>query len=173
MGCAIRIVFRFRTPFWEELKAVDGQSRATSLGFLAVPQADLPVWWTLFPLRAPLLTAWVGGPRAAALAEFGRDELFSCALAGLSRELGISRARIDSLLTDVWYHDWQHDPLARGAYSYGVVGGGDAPGTLAQPLAGTLFLAGEHTVTDGRSGTVHGALASGQRAAKAVLNHLS
>jgi monoamine oxidase len=33
----------------------------------------------------------------------------------------------------------------------------------------TLFFAGEATQSDGRNATVHGAIASGQRAAKQVL----
>ena len=68
-----------------------------------------------------------------------------------------------------WMHDWVHDPFTRGAYSYSMVGGLDAPAALARPLAGTLFFAGEATDTEGATGTVHGAIASGQRAARQLL----
>ena len=65
-------------------------------------------------------------------------------------------------------HDWQADPFARGGYSYVKVGGTGAREELAAPLEETLFFAGEATDTE-QSGTVGGALASGQRAAREVL----
>jgi monoamine oxidase len=40
---------------------------------------------------------------------------------------------------------------------------------LAEPVAGTLFFAGEATDTTGQEGTVHGALATGLRAARELL----
>jgi monoamine oxidase len=72
------------------------------------------------------------------------------------------RSQVDA----AWMHDWVHDPFSRGAYSYQMVGGTDAPNVLARPLAGTLFFAGEATDTGGATGTVHGAIASGRRAAR-------
>jgi monoamine oxidase len=49
------------------------------------------------------------------------------------------------------------------------VGGLDAPRALAEPVRGTLFFAGEATDTSSHNGTVHGAIASGRRAAREVL----
>jgi monoamine oxidase len=66
-------------------------------------------------------------------------------------------------------HDCQSDPFARGAYSYAGVGGRGAGTELAVPVDSTLFFAGEATQSDGRNATVHGAISSGQRAAKQVL----
>ena len=40
---------------------------------------------------------------------------------------------------------------------------------LAQPVEDTLFFAGEATDTSGHTGTVHGALATGERAAQLIL----
>ena len=71
-----------------------------------------------------------------------------------------------------WMHDWEHDPFTRGAYSYQMVGGVDAPGALAKPLRGTLFFAGEAADPEGRTGTVHGAIATGRRAAEEVQRSL-
>jgi monoamine oxidase len=69
-----------------------------------------------------------------------------------------------------WHvHDWQADPFARGSFSYMAVDGGEAQAKLAEPLAGTLFFAGEATVSDGNQATVQGAIASGRRAASEVL----
>jgi monoamine oxidase len=45
----------------------------------------------------------------------------------------------------------------------------EASAVLARPLAGTMFFAGEATDTDGATGTVHGAIARGRRAARQVM----
>lgn len=64
------------------------------------------------------------------------------------------------------HHDWSSDPFARGAYSYALVGGARAAAALARPAGKTLFFAGEHTMPSPENGTVEGAIASGERAAK-------
>ena len=76
---------------------------------------------------------------------------------------------VDAQLRGAYTYDWSRDPFARGAYSYALVGGGDARAALAAPCDGTLFWAGEATHATGASGTVHGALASGYRAAAELL----
>jgi monoamine oxidase len=68
-----------------------------------------------------------------------------------------------------YLHDWQNDPFACGAYSYLVAGGGNARQRLARTLESTLFFAGEAAETGGESGTVAGALESGQRAVEQLL----
>lgn len=68
--------------------------------------------------------------------------------------------------------DWARDPFARGAYSWIPAGALDAPTALAAPVADRLFFAGEATDAGGDSGTVHGALASGLRAADEILARL-
>ena len=49
----------------------------------------------------------------------------------------------------------------------------DAVRTLAAPIEDTLFFAGEATNTDGHTGTVHGAIATGRRAAREILEGLA
>jgi monoamine oxidase len=41
---------------------------------------------------------------------------------------------------------------------------------MTVPVEGLLFFAGEHTDVEGHWGTVHGALASGERAARQLLS---
>jgi monoamine oxidase len=63
-----------------------------------------------------------------------------------------------------WHtHDWQRDPLIRGAYSYTPADAVGASDVSAQPVEDTLYFAGEHTDTTGHWGTVHAALRSGLR----------
>ncbi|MEO8880276.1 MAG: FAD-dependent oxidoreductase [Gemmatimonadaceae bacterium] len=66
----------------------------------------------------------------------------------------------------------REDPFSRGAYSYPLVGGSKAGATLARPIRGTLYVAGEATIEEAESGTVHGAMRSGHRAAKQLARQL-
>ena len=86
--------------------------------------------------------------------------------------LGVARTRIEDLLLDFYTHDWTADPFTRGAYSYLPVGGLQAQAELARPVAATIFFAGEATSTEGHIGTVHGALMTGARAARELLDAL-
>jgi monoamine oxidase len=88
------------------------------------------------------------------------------ALAGLLDEpAGTLEAQLEG-----WFrHDWDADPYARGAYSYVPAGAMDARAALAAPVEGTLFFAGEATDLQGHAATVHGAIASGRRAAAEIL----
>mgnify|MGYP003793744169 CR=1 FL=1 len=102
----------------------------------------------------------------------GGDRGWRAMCPALGRQLQISPRRMRSLVEAVWMHDWEHDPFARGAYSYQVVDGADAPDALARPIRRTLFFAGEASDAAGATGTVHGAIASGRRAAAQVLRAL-
>ena len=116
-------------------------------------------------MRAPLLTAWAGGPKAARLTGRPARQLVKEAL-GTVRSVFDENPEIESQLVCALVQDWQDDPHARGAYSYVTVGGQGVRGRLAAPLADTLYFAGEATDTEGEAGTVAGALASGYRAAR-------
>ena len=169
-GHVARLVLRFRSRFWEQgvPNLADGCD-PRELAFFHAPNEDVPVWWTLRALRAPLLVGWAGGPAASALLARSHDERVDVALASLGRTLGIDIERLRGELLSAHQHDWTRDPFSRGAYSFVRVGGVQAPAALAAPLDDTLFFAGEHTQANGDWASVHGALASGQRAAREVL----
>jgi monoamine oxidase len=163
-GPVLKVVMRFRSAFWE--RAADGQ--AYNAAFFHHPEAPFPTFWTALPLRIPVLTAWAGGPRAARLS--GRDpaQIVQQVIASLEMLFGPA-APVHAQLEAAHLHDWLPDPFARGAYSYVAVGGGRAREQLAEPLDDTLFFAGEATDTGGESGTVTGALQTGERAAQQLL----
>jgi len=163
-GPVVKLGLRFRRPFWEVL---DG-SRYHDASFFHVPEAAFPTFWTCKPLRAPLLTAWVGGPRATRISGLSAEELTHHALESLLSLFG-NRSAGEIELEAVYAHNWQTDPFARGAYSYVTVGGDSARRTLAAPVEDTLFFAGEATDTTGEAATVTGALLSGLRAAREVI----
>lgn len=165
MGPVVKVILRFRTSWWETLgDEFRGGAFFTDL------DADFPSFWTQLPLHAPVLTGWAGGPRAARLAGQSREQLVRKALAALR---GIFRPPHDITeeVEEAFAHDWDSDPFACGAYSYVLVGGGGARSELFVPMHSTLFFAGEATSED-ESGTVSGALESGERAAKQALEVL-
>jgi len=164
-GPVTRMVLLFREEFWRK-------GKLANLTFLQGSDPDVPVWWTLAPLRAPMLVAWAGGRRGAALALLSVDERLECVLSAAARAFGIPRRQLARLLVDSWTHNWEDDPFARGAYSYPLVGGSKAGESLAKPVRGTLYIAGEATVEEEASGTVHGAIRSGRRAATQLARHL-
>jgi monoamine oxidase len=169
VGSVVRVAIRFQERFWA---SEAGSEELDTLSFLHTSDPDFPVWWTAYPFRLPLIVAWCGGPRARRLAQLGPAEIQRRAAASLARQLRLSPSRVRRLLSGVWMHDWEHDPFARGAYSYQAVGGANAPARFARPLRGTLFFAGEAADPGGRTGTVHGAIATGRRAAKEALRAL-
>jgi monoamine oxidase len=156
-GPVIRVAMRFHRPFW--------QKRAPGVAFFHSPQAPFPTCWTPLPLRAPLLTAWAGGPKAARLTGSSTRGLVDAALASIESVFGKGPR---ALLAAACAQDWMHDPFSRGGYSYVLVGGMGAREVLAAPLDDTVFFAGEATDSE-EPGTVAAALRSGQRAAREAL----
>jgi monoamine oxidase len=156
-GPVIRVAMRFHRPFWEK--------RAPGVAFFHSPAAPFPTCWTPLPKRAPLLTAWAGGPKAARLTGSSVRKLVDAALASVESIFGRGPR---ALLAAAYVQDWMHDPYSRGAYSYVLVGGMGAREELAAPLDGTVFFAGEATESE-EAGTVAAALRSGVRAAREAL----
>ena len=156
----VNVVVRER--FWEE--------KTRELAFVHAPRRQVTVWWTQHPVQAPLLVGWAGGPAARALTTSGAIE--DVALSELAHVFRMRRARAESLVESIHWHDWSSDPFVRGAYSYVGVGGVSAPRTLARSVARRVFVAGEATDTES-GGTVEAALASGERAARSVLRVLA
>lgn len=174
MGSALRVVLQFHESFWTSERFAK-QRRIDdlhALSFLHGADRDFPTWWTTYPVTAPVVVGWCGGRRVRELSNLTRAAVIERAVDSLARQLGVSRRRLHNQLEHAWTHDWQADPFSRGAYSYQVVGGATAPSLLARPMDRTLFFAGEATDTSGATGTVHGAIASGRRAASQVLRAL-
>ncbi|MBI2297188.1 MAG: FAD-dependent oxidoreductase [Betaproteobacteria bacterium] len=164
-GAVIKVALRFRAAFWEELD----EARYRDASFFHSPEAAFPTFWTALPVRAPLLIAWAGGPKATRLSGAGTRDIIRQAVTSLKSVFG-KQADIEARLEAAYVHDWQRDPFARGAYSYVTVGGAAARKALAAPLRDTLFFAGEATDDEGEAGTVAGALQSGTRAARQLIN---
>jgi monoamine oxidase len=163
MGQVVKLVLRFDHPFWEQ------EGPPGAMLFLYTQDEAFPVCWT-GPNGAPLLTAWAGGPVAEQLASRSEAELVQLATAAIATGLGIESDRVRQRLREHWWHDWQADRFARGAYSYVGVGGTGAHEVLARPVEGTLSFAGEATCGHGLNATMEGAIRSGRRAARQLVS---
>jgi monoamine oxidase len=168
MGSVIRVTLVFRERFWARLRR--GGTTLRDLGFLFSDHRLFPTWWSTLPLWAPVLTGWAAGRRAEELSFRPKATVVRSALSALAELLDLQERRLETLLLSAHTHDWQADRFARGAYSWPVVGGAHASRALAHPLDHTLFFAGEATDVTGHYGTVHGAIASGKRAAQQLLS---
>jgi len=166
MGPVIRVSLCFQEKFWER------DPKMADLSFFFTDDPQFPTWWTANPLPYPILTGWAAGPNAKAHTGKNKDEIVSSAVESLAGIMKIAESELRLQMTASFAHDWQADPFSRGAYSYTAVGGMDAAQALAAPVADALYFAGEATNIDGYTGTVHGAIATGLRAAKELLQSL-
>ena len=174
MGAVVRVVLRLREPFWadERFARRMKSQNVDQLAFLHGDNDDFPVWWTSYPVSAPVLVAWCGGPDARDLGASSEDQITARAVTAFARQFKLTARGARQMVTGAWMHNWVTDPYSRGVYSYIVVDGNGSPAKMARPLKRTLFFAGEATDAEGRTGTVHGAIATGHRAAKQVLRAL-
>lgn len=170
MGHVVKIVFRFREIFWDAVPP--GAIQLPRLSFLFTDDAAMTSWWTTDPLLTPMLVGWLGGPQAEQVARQSDNAIIRQALGALAQVTGMAERDLAAGLMAWHLHNWSADPFARGAYSFGRAGGMLAAAQLSTPFAQTLFFAGEATNTEGHAATVHGALATGYRAAAQVVAHL-
>ncbi len=172
MGEVIRITLRFRERFWDQLPKQPTESCKTleGMNFLFSHDDWFPTWWTTLPHKLPFLVGWAPFHCARRLSGKSEAIVVEQGLKSIHRLLGVPISELEQLLEHADFHDWQSDPFSRGAYSYGKAGESSAQEALAEPIENTLFFAGEATDLTGNNGTVHGAIASGKRAAREILS---
>jgi monoamine oxidase len=159
-GQVFRVVLRFREAFWEAHKEL------ADAGFILSREPVFPTWWSTLSMRSRLLVGWNAGARAEGMKGMSRAEVLRCALDSLGRITGMAA---EAELEGFYFHDWQADAFALGAYSWVPAGGLEARRQLAVPVMDTLYFAGEATDQTGHSATVHGAIASGERVGREIL----
>ena len=144
----IEVLFK-SSPFGTQSHGYDAQN---SFQLYAYGQ-PLPTWWRPTDQAVPRLTGWAGGSHAAALVGKSREAIRDAAVRSLAFALHLRPDDVGAQVQACLFHDWNADPLARGAYTYVGVGGSDAYRTLAEPVGNTLFFAGEATCGGGRNAT--------------------
>ena len=165
-GNVTRLVLRFKVAWWEN------HDHLSDAGFWLSEERFFPTWWNTLPMRTPILTGWSAGPHTDELLGQSKAFVVSRALGDLARISGMAPGDLQEQLESVHFHDWRADPFSRGAYSYVRAGSFRNRAALELPVENTLFFAGEATELNGHGGTVHGARATGHRAARQVLETL-
>jgi monoamine oxidase len=167
MGHACRISLRFTPRFGLSRLPVQAASGA----FFHEATLPFETFWLRADESEVLWTAWAGGPKAQRLAQEPRERRERLALGALANLLDLDIEAVQRQLLGLHHHDFSNDARARGAYSFTRPGGTNAAHELTAPVAGRLLFAGEATDHE-FPGTVAGALASGERAARQALTWL-
>jgi monoamine oxidase len=162
MGHALRVVFRLREPLWRP-------ELLPPAAFVHASGLDFPTLWVGSRPNETQVTAWCGGPRAAALAEVSREARQAAARRSLAKIFGCSVEHVDRVVLGVHDHAFSSDPFTRGAYPY-LLAGSD-PGARVDPESATLFFASDYTDPQ-ELGTVGSAVESAHMAACAAADSL-
>ena len=166
-GQVIKTNFLFEKAFWKE-KERTGSKDLSNLSFLFSEEA-IPTWWTQHPKDFPLLSGWLGGPKAAAFSTLDDDTLFNKGLHSLGAILDRDMISLNQMLTEKHMYNWSVDPYFEGAYSYEVLDGEKHRNEIIQPVEGTLYFAGEGLHSGPEIGTVEAALQSGRSVAQRLI----
>ena|SRR6185312_2517503 len=163
-GNVVKILLRFSRNWWTDHA---GQNLA-DMSFL-FSSAPVPTWWTQHPEPHPVLTGWLAGPRADAVAALSADAVIERALASLGQNFAVSPDWLKGLLVAARAINWGADPFARGAYSYATP---KTPQVLAriERANARVWFSGEAFYGGPEMGTVEAAFASGWRAAQTILS---
>ncbi|KAK7091653.1 uncharacterized protein [Littorina saxatilis] len=160
-----KVVVEFDVPFWPNDHGV----------FIAAAQHEddrgfLQTWLNIHKvLGKPVLVGLLFGDAARRFESLSDEEVKDSVLQKLQSVFGndaVSSKNIVKILRSAW----TSDQWSGGASSYPKVG--NVPklwDTFAEPLCPNVYFAGEHTVFRGH-GTLHGAYASGIRAADLLLS---
>ncbi len=160
-GTVIKIVLIFRTEFWKSV---------IPDALFIFSDRYLPTWWTQHPLDIPILTAWLGGPRAAALAGHPDSFFLDKAIETLSGIFSISPEEIKNNLTGFRIFNWKNDPWTKGAYSFALPGYAGAKKIYREPIGDRIYFSGEASYDGPHPGTVEAAVVSGLTTARKLLS---
>ena len=159
-GAVIKVVVKFKKAFWQR-----------DAKFIFSDEV-FPTWWTQLPDEAPLLTGWLGGPKAHALSNQSDNDIGDIALTSLAAIFDQPIAMLRQSIVHMNVFNWQKNPYAMGAYSYATVETAAAKKVITAPLADTIFFAGEALYTGDHPGTVEAALVSALDAVAAMKKFL-
>lgn len=168
-GAIIKMLLQFNTAFWKEPslhQRIENDIQHMGWVFSTAP---VPTWWTQLPDDSALLTGWLGGPKANQLQHTGEKIILQEAISTLALFFSMRTEELHDKLVASRIVNWPAEPFTRGAYAYSTCHTPAAIKVLTQPVGNTLFLAGEALHDGPQMGTVEGALASGQQAAKEMI----
>ena len=166
-GAVIKILLQFDHAFWNERRDSKGNNMK-EMGYLFT-DGFVPTWWTQFPDHSSMLTAWLGGPKAAALKDAAGETILQVTLETLAEVFQVEKTVLRKMLTAYRINNWTTDPFTLGAYAYNTLRSAEAKKQLLQPVSNTLYFAGEALGKGYDCATVEVALASGKDVATSIL----
>lgn len=156
MGPAIKLVYIFEQPILPpEIGAFYSALNPCMWWSPSLGREHVPTVWTAF----------VSADRARELLAMGEAAALEQGIRVLQQELN----RPDLRPVAARWINWVEDPFTLGGYSITPPGKSDAHDELARPVGDKLFWAGEAAAGIAWKATVHGAYASGRRAAAEIL----
>ena len=159
VGAITKVILHFASPFWPPDQYAFGYLCQAVEGN---PTLAINLWKSH---RLPALVLMTGGSLARKLERCSEDQVRAWSLRVLREMFGAAVPEPHA----VERTQWDSDRFSRGSYSYIAVGGTPADmETLAEPVGGRLFFAGEATYRFHWAGA-HGAYASGLREAARLL----
>ena len=156
----MKILLKFRTPIWPE--------KTSSI----YPGGKIPEFWVTGlgkDTQSHVLTGFVNGENAEYLSSLGEQAVY-VALHELDQVFGDRKATAN--FEDSYIIDWGKEPFIKGAYSYPSLHSEPERISLAEPIDDKVFFAGEATNAWGHPGTAHGALETGYRAVKELIESI-
>ncbi len=156
MGALDKIALMFPRVFWP--------TESEFFGWMSPTRGEVPVILNLAKTAGvPGLLAFITGRYGEHVAALPDAEVQAQVMRVLRAMFGADIPAPTGMVRT----DWRHDPFAYGSYAHIPVGASPADmDVLAEPV-GRLLFAGEATHRE-HSGTVHGALLSGQREARRI-----
>jgi monoamine oxidase len=156
-GTVIKIVMIWDSSFWKSM-IPDGQ--------FIFSDHFVPAWWTQYPLDLPMLTGWLGGPKAAQFADRPDGFFLDKAMESLSSIFSIPPEEIRNHLKEARVFNWKNEPWSRGAYSYSLIGFRKTIAVCREPVENRIYFAGEAFYDGPYPGTVEAAVVSGLETAR-------
>ena len=159
-GAVIKVQLRYRTAFWRE--------RGLSGMVMWREPPGLFAFDTSPDGERPMLTFFIGGPKALAMTELDPAALREAAITHLIEGLGSPAAEP----IDVTVRDWTHDRWSGGAYSDVVIDldATDAEDVLRAGAPPVFFASSE--LSPSYPGYIEGAIVAGRSAAARVIASL-
>jgi monoamine oxidase len=159
-GTVIKIVMIWEKAFWKSI----------------VPEAQfilsdefIPTWWTQYPLDLPMLTGWMGGPKALEFADATDDFLRGKAIESLASIFSTDVENIKKGMKECRVFNWKKTRWSRGAYSYAKVGYQTAKVIAKKTLNKQIYFSGEAYYEGAFPGTVESAVVDALNTAKLIL----
>lgn len=171
-GAVIKILLQFTEAFWknDEVIALTGAD-TKNLGWLFA-NTPIPTWWTQLPSGSALLTGWLAGPKAEMYKNETDSIIIQEALDSLAAIFKLSIEALNNKVSVIKVFNWVSDPFTRGAYAYSTVKTTETIKILSRPVEDTIFFAGEALHDGPQMATVEGALSSGIKVSKQVLESI-